>query len=97
MDNSCASHCSLVLFLVLVRCLIACNVEMYAQLLFEKLGISGFIFVLVLIHINFPYILICHLFFAFMYIAMCLHCYNYIVLFPPHSFIFLSMASEKMV
>lgn len=44
LDNSCASNCSIGFFLVLDRCLIACYVEMYAELLFEekkKLGFSG--------------------------------------------------------
>lgn len=43
LDNNCASNCSIGFFLVLDRCLIACYVEMYAELLFEKkeLGFSG--------------------------------------------------------
>lgn len=36
LDNNCASNCSIGFFLVLDRCLIACYVEMYAELLFEK-------------------------------------------------------------
>lgn len=32
LDNSCASSRSIGLFIVLVRCLIACHVEMYAEL-----------------------------------------------------------------
>lgn len=36
LDNSCASNCSIVFFLVLDRCLIACYVEMYAELFEEK-------------------------------------------------------------
>lgn len=42
-DNNCASNCSIGFFLVLDRCLIACYVEMYADLLFDKkkLGFSG--------------------------------------------------------
>lgn len=42
LDNNCASNCSIGFFLVLDRCLIACYVEMYAELLFgKKLGFSG--------------------------------------------------------
>lgn len=43
LDINCASNCSIGFFLVLDRCLIACYVEMYAKLLFEKkkLGFSG--------------------------------------------------------
>lgn len=41
LDNNCASNCSIGFFLVLDRCLIACYVEMYAELLFEK-KFSGF-------------------------------------------------------
>lgn len=43
LDNNCASNCSIGFFLVLDRCLIACYVEMYAELLIEKkkLGFSG--------------------------------------------------------
>lgn len=42
--NNCASDCSIGLFLVLDRCLIACYVEMYAELLFERFsGFSGVI------------------------------------------------------
>lgn len=36
LDINCASNCSIGFFLVLDRCLIACYVEMYAKLLFEK-------------------------------------------------------------
>lgn len=35
-NNSCASNCSIGFFLVLDRCLIACYVEMYAELLRKK-------------------------------------------------------------
>lgn len=36
LENNCASKCSIGLFLVLDRCLIACCVEMYAKLLMER-------------------------------------------------------------
>lgn len=36
LNNNCASNRSIGFFLVLARCLIACYVEMYAELLFEK-------------------------------------------------------------
>lgn len=41
LDNNCASNCSIGFFLVLDRCLIACYVEMYAELFEKKLGFSG--------------------------------------------------------
>lgn len=44
---------------MLDRCLIACYVEMYAELLFEEKKVRGFQeFFSVLTHTNLPYILI---------------------------------------
>lgn len=51
---NCDSNCSIGFFLVLDRCLIACSVEMYAKLLFEKkVRVFSLLFIFILtLHFN---------------------------------------------
>lgn len=53
-DNNCASNCSIGFFLVLDRCLIACYVEMYAELLFEKKKVRVFRSLLFIFILTYP-------------------------------------------
>lgn len=54
LDNNCASNCSIGFFLVLDRCLIACYVEMYAELLIEKKKVRVFRSLLFLLILTCP-------------------------------------------
>lgn len=67
--NICASDCSIGLFLVLDRCLIACCVEIYAELLIETCFQESFV-----IHTNLPYVLICHYRLLLLLSAILLQC-----------------------